>query len=171
MSSTSNTSKALDTQPATLLPENQKLLDMFQLEDIASHLLRRAHFMAEELFTDEFAAESITPRQKAALVVVAQHPGLTQNALATHLFMDRNTVADMVKRLCANGMLTRVRAQEDQRAYQLYLARAGAELLDRVLPRDAEVEKKLLERLPEEYRPLFLKCLKLLVAPESPEIR
>jgi hypothetical protein len=34
-----------------------------------------------------------------------------------------------------------------------------------VLPRDAEVERKLLERLPEEYRPLFLKCLKMMVAP------
>lgn len=167
MSSTHNTSTLPHNQPPELSPESQKLLDTFHLEDIASHLLRRAHFMAEELFTDEFAAESITPRQKAALVVVAQHPGLTQNALATHLFMDRNTVADMIKRLCANGMLTRVRAQDDQRAYQLYLAHAGADLLDRVLPRDAEVEKKLLERLPEEYRPLFLKCLKLIVAYEK----
>lgn len=163
----SSTRNASTTQPARLSPESQTLVDMFHLEDITSHLLRRAHFMAEEMFTDEFSTESITPRQKAALVVVAQHPGLTQNALAAHLFMDRNTVADMVKRLCANGMLARVRDQEDQRAYQLHLATAGAELLDRVLPRDAEVERKLLERLPEEYRPLFLKCLKLIVAPDN----
>jgi DNA-binding MarR family transcriptional regulator len=71
----------------------------------------------------------------------------------------------MVKRLCANGMLIRTSAKTDQRAYQLYLGTEGAELLDRVLPRDAEVERKLLERLPEEYRPLFLKCLKMMVAP------
>jgi DNA-binding MarR family transcriptional regulator len=153
--------------PPTLSPESQKLVEQFHLEDVASHLLRRAHFMAEELFNAEFSAEAITPRQKAALVVVFQHPGLTQNALAGHLFMDRNTVAEMVKRLCANGLLQRTSAQNDQRAYQLYLTPAGTGLLDRVLPRDFEVERKLLERLPEEYRPLFLKCLKLMVVPHN----
>lgn len=153
--------------PPALSPESQKLVDQFHLEEVASHLLRRAHFMAEELFNAEFSAEGITPRQKAALVVVFQHPGLTQNALAGHLFMDRNTVAEMVKRLCANGLLKRTSAKADQRAYQLYLTPAGADLLDRVLPRDFEVERKLLERLPEEYRPLFLKCLKLMVVPDN----
>ncbi|HGM5580441.1 TPA: MarR family winged helix-turn-helix transcriptional regulator [Pseudomonas putida] len=153
--------------PAQLSPGSQDLVDQFHLEDIPSHLLRRAHFLAEERFNAAFSAESITPRQKAALIVVSQHPGLTQNALATQLFMDRNTVAEMVKRLCASGMLTRVSAKSDQRAYQLYLGQAGADLLERVLPRDADVERKLLERLPEEYRPLFLKCLKLLVSTEQ----
>lgn len=157
------------TPPATptqLAPQIQKLVDDFHLEDIVSHLLRRAHFMAEEQFNAEFAAESITPRQKAALIVVSQHPGLTQNTLASHLCMDRNTVAEMVKRLCANGLLIRTSAKTDQRAYQLYLGSEGADLLERVLPRDADVERKLLERLPEEYRPLFIKCLKLLVTPD-----
>ena len=152
-------------QPAALSVTAQALVDQFHLEDIPSHLLRRAHFQAEERFNETFADESITPRQKAALIVVAQHPGLTQNALAAKLFMDRNTVADMVKRLCASGLLTRVSAETDQRAYQLYLGVSGAELLDRVLPRDAEVESALLARLPEEYRPLFMKCLRLLVSP------
>ena len=100
------------------------------------------------------------------MIVVAQQPGLAQNALAERLFMDRNTVADMVKRMCSNGMLTRINAKNDRRAYQLYLGSVGADLLERVLPRDSEVERKVLERLPEEYRPLFIKCLKLMVSSE-----
>jgi DNA-binding MarR family transcriptional regulator len=147
-------------------PEVRVLLDEFRLEAVGSHLLRRAHFMAEELFAREFADESLTPRQKAALVIVYQQPGLNQNALADRLFMDRNTVAEMVKRLVASGLLHRSSAQTDQRAYQLFLAPAGAELLNRVMPRDALVEARVLERLPEEYRALFLKCLRLLA--ESP---
>jgi len=162
----STTRSSSQTTPAQLSPRSQQLLDQFQLEDITSHLLRRAHFMAEEHFNAEFAVESITPRQKAALIVVAQQPGLAQNALAERLFMDRNTVADMVKRMCSNGMLTRINAKNDRRAYQLYLGSVGADLLERVLPRDSEVERKVLERLPEEYRPLFIKCLKLMVSSE-----
>ncbi len=149
-----------------LAPAVRRTLDEFRLEDIGSHLLRRAHFLAEDLFAQEFVDESLTPRQKAALVICYRQPGLNQNALADHLFMDRNTVAEMVKRLVAAGLLHRLPAKEDQRAYQLFLAPAGAELLNRVMPRDALVERRLLEKLPEEYRPLFVKCLRLLVEPE-----
>ena len=150
-------------------PEVRRILDGFRLDTVASHLLRRAHFMAEELFAREFVDESLTPRQKAALVIVYQNPGLNQNALADRLVMDRNTVAEMVKRLVATKLLLRSSAQSDQRAYQLFLAPAGAELLNRVMPRDALVEARVLERLPEEYRALFVKCLHLLA--ETPSRR
>lgn len=146
-------------------PAVRELLDGFRLEEVGSHLLRRAHFLAEELFSNEFAKESITPRQKAALVAVYQQPGLNQNSLADRLFMDRNTVAEMVRRLAANGLIRRVPAADDQRAYELFLAPDGAEMLNRVMPRDSRVEQQVLERLPQEYRALFVKCLRLIVDP------
>lgn len=152
----------------TLTPEARSLLNQFRLDTIVSHLLRRAHFFAEDTFAQTFARESITPRQKAALIVVYQNPGLNQNALAERLVMDRNTIADMVKRLVASELLIRVTSQSNQRAYQLYLAPAGAQLLNEVMPRDSEIEASLLARLPIEYRPLFLKCLKLLVDSAPP---
>jgi len=152
------------TDPVALLsPDTRQLLDDFRLEDVASHLIRRAHFLAEELFSREFAAESITPRQKAALVILLQHPGLNQNALSDKLFMDRNTVAEMVRRLVQRGLVLRSPAAEDQRAYELSISPEGAALIDRVLPRDAALEQALLARLPQEYRPLFIKCLRLIV--------
>jgi DNA-binding MarR family transcriptional regulator len=153
----------VDDARALVSPEVQKILNEFRLEDVLSHLLRRAHFRAEEIFSDEFAADAITPRQKAALVTLYQHPGLNQNALADRLFMDRNTVAEMVRRLVATGLIRRAPAKSDQRAYELFLAPSGAEMLTRVMPRDIEVERQIAERLPEEYRPLFAKCLRLLI--------
>ena len=150
-----------------LTPATRKILDDFRLENVVSHLLRRAHFAAEEMFSLEFSDESITPRQKAALIIAYQHPGLNQNALADRLFMDRNSVAEMVKRLAATGLLQRVSAKEDQRAYELYLAPAGAEMLNRIMPRDLLVERRVLERLPEEYRQLFIKCIRMMVQPPA----
>jgi len=153
------------TPPASdgLSPQARAVLDDFRLDHIASHLLRRAHFLAEDLFSAEFSGESLTPRQKAALVVIAQRPGLTQSALAEHLCMDRNTIAEMVKRLCANGLLVRSSAKEDRRAYQLNIGAKGVALLNRILPRDACVEAALLEPLPAKDRPLFLRYLRLIV--------
>lgn len=161
--------ESADARNAISAP-TRRILDHFHLPDVGSHLLRRAHFAAEELFAREFAQESITPRQKAALVILYQQPGLSQNALADRLHMDRNTVAEMVKRLAATGLIRRTPAKSDQRAYELFLAPDGAALLDRVMPRDLVVEQMVLERLPAEYRPLFLKCLRLLVgeSPDSP---
>ncbi|MEZ5652861.1 MAG: MarR family transcriptional regulator [Burkholderiaceae bacterium] len=151
-----------------LSPEVRAILDDFRLEEVVTHLLRRAHFKAEEMFAQEFAAESITPRQKAALVIIYQQPGLSQNALADRLRMDRNTVAEMIKRLVANGLILRTLAQEDHRAYQLLLAPDGARLLQQVIVRDQLVEQRVLDLLPEEYRALFFKCLRLLVDATAP---
>jgi len=145
--------------------ETRQILDSFRLSDVGSHLLRRAHFVAEDLFAQEFSDESLTPRQKAALIIIYQQPGLNQNTLADHLYMDRNTVAEMVKRLVATDLVQREKASDDRRAYRLFLAPLGAQLLDRVMPRDALVEARVLERLPEEFRLLFMKCLRMLAEP------
>jgi DNA-binding MarR family transcriptional regulator len=166
--STRTKSDAAQEDARTLISADvRKILDEFQLGDVVSHLLRRAHFRAEEIFASEFAEESLTPRQKASLVILYHSPGLNQNALADRLFMDRNTVAEMVRRLVATGLIQRAPAKEDQRAYELFLAPDGARLLDRVMPRDLEVERRIAERLPPEYRPLFIKCLRLLIDPDS----
>lgn len=149
----------------TLSEPVRAILNDFRLENVLSHLLRRAHFRAEEIFATEFAEESITPRQKATLVILYQNPGLSQNALADRLHMDRNTVAEMVKRLVSSGLIRRAAAKSDQRAYELFLAPGGVQLLNQVMPRDIEVERRIAERLPEEYRALFVKCLRLLIDP------
>jgi DNA-binding MarR family transcriptional regulator len=148
--------------PPSVTKEVQGLLRQFQLEHVPSHLLRRAHFKAEEIFAATFSQEDVTPRQKAALVVLHQKPGLNQNALAELLSMDRNTVAEMVKRMSAGGLIERRPSPGDARAYQLYVAANGIGLLNRVMPKDAAVEDQLLEKLPPEYRALFVKCLRLI---------
>ncbi|MET4580063.1 MarR family winged helix-turn-helix transcriptional regulator [Ottowia thiooxydans] len=160
------------TRPARNVPSNrspqgvtkevQSILDSFRLEDVPSHLLRRAHFKAEEIFAHTFSEEGVTPRQKATLVLLHQEPGLNQNALSARLAMDRNTVADMVRRMCSSELIERRASPVDARAYELFVAPAGVHLLNRIMPRDAAVEDRLLTCLPQEYRALFVKCLRLI---------
>ncbi len=157
---------AQDAAAAGMLSKRaRQALDRFRLEDVVSHLLRRAHFAAEEIFAREFAAEAITPRQKAALVAVYQKPGINQNELAAQLFMDRNTVAEMVSRLTARALVQRMPAANDKRAYRLYLAPEGAKLLDRVILRDARVETQIIARVPRKDRAALMRCLRILALP------
>lgn len=150
------------TATAQLSDPARRALDEFRLENVMSHLLRRAHFAAEEVFAKEFAAEDITPRQKAALIAVYQQPGINQNELSARLFMDRNTVAEMVARLVRRALLKRRPSPEDRRAFQLFLAPKGGALLDRVILRDAQVERKIEAAIPGKDRAALLRCLRLL---------
>lgn len=139
------------------------LLDNFELGNIVSHLLRRAHFSAEEQFTKRFGALGLTPRQKALLVIIYKNQGLSQNTAAELLYMDRNTVAEMVRRLDALQWLHCTPDPKDKRAKRLTLAPKGAQILDAVMAEDLVMDAELLQRLPEEYRLLFLKCLRMFV--------
>jgi DNA-binding MarR family transcriptional regulator len=146
----------------------RSILDRFRLEDVVSHLLRRAHLAAEERFSREFADEQITPRQKATLIAVYQRPGLSQNMLAEHLFMDRNTVAEMIARLVARRLLERRPSAGDRRAHELFLAPDGAAMLNRVMPRDASIERAILQSLPKADEKRFMKYLRMIVqTPQS----
>lgn len=55
------------------------------------------------------------------------------------------------------------KAKEDARAYHITISQKGIDLLVEVLPRDREVEEKVIAPLPAELRPLFIKCLKIMV--------
>lgn len=137
------------------------------MRDVVSHLLRRAHFRAEEIFSREFAEEGLTPRQKALLITAYQNPGANQNELAEKIAIDRNSFAEMVNRMVANGLIKRERARNDGRAYELFITTKGVQLLNVIMPRDRQVESAVIEPLPAELRPLFVKCLKILVGLEK----
>lgn len=147
-------------------PGEHPRLDAFVLTDIVSHLLRRAHFRAEAIFAEEFGETGLTPRQKALLVSVYQHPGQNQNMLAERIAIDRNSFAEMVNRMVARGLVRRERSEADGRAYELHITTAGLALIEEVMTRDAEVEARIIEPIPEELRPVFLKCLKTMVGLE-----
>jgi DNA-binding MarR family transcriptional regulator len=148
---------------ATFAEPGRPLLDDFVLTDVVSHLLRRAHFRAEDLFAQEFGREGLTPRQKALLITAYQNPGANQNELADKIAIDRNSFAEMLNRMLSNGYVRRQRARDDARAYEITITPKGIQLLLGVLPRDLEVERKVIEPLPPELRPIFVKCLRIMV--------
>ena len=143
------------------------LADHFVLADVVSHLLRRAHFRAENLFDAELGGRDLTPRQKALLVTAHQHPGETQSQLADRVALDRASFAEMLRRMTGRGLLRRVAANDDKRAYAIFITAKGEALLKAVLPIDRIVEERVIAPLPPEYRALFIKCLKLMVGVEA----
>lgn len=101
----------------------------FQLLNHLPHLLRRAHFDFEALFTRAYGAD-VTSRQLALLVAVARRPGASQSQVAQDIGLDLNTCSDIVVRSVAKGMLRRERSPDDARTFRLQLTQSGQKILD-----------------------------------------
>lgn len=142
--------------------EIDEILLNFDLNKVPSHLLRRAHFKAEEIFAHTFQDKEITPRQKAALILIYQAPGISQKDLSKKLAMDRNTVAEMVRRMVERKLITRRQSAEDARAYELFICNIGVELLEYIMPMDTQLENRVMAKIPKEHQAIFMECLRLI---------
>jgi DNA-binding MarR family transcriptional regulator len=156
------------TRPATTTEQQgeDQLLEHFDLTSSVSHLLRRAHVRAEDLFDEVMRPPGLTSRQTALLVAAFQNPGATIAELAEAIDVDRNTAAEMISRLIKRGLLSKRRSDTDARAWSVLISPAAVEILRDVLPRNEELMRRILEPLPEEYRPLFVKSLRLMAGLE-----
>jgi DNA-binding MarR family transcriptional regulator len=130
-------------------------------------LLRRAHARAESLFLDIMCVDDLTPRQITILTISSQNPGATMSQLGELAATDPNTASTLVRRLLQKGLLRRRRSPSDGRAFLIEITAAGEEVLSRVLPHNAELIDAILAPLPVEYRPLFVKSLRLMIGIET----
>ncbi len=135
------------------------MLHGFDLSANVSHLLRRAHFRAEEIYSSQVGRNGLTPRQKALLVMSYRFPGSNQSELAKKIAIDRNSFTEMLARLVKSGFLSRRKAAEDGRANQIFITRRGISALKRVMPVDWIVEDAVVAPLPLHLRPAFIKAL------------
>jgi DNA-binding MarR family transcriptional regulator len=122
-------------------------------------LLHRAQQAADEAFSAAFADTGLTPRQLAVLVIVGEREGTNQVGLVDATGIDRSTTADLVRRLMRKGLIARRRARHDARSNVLRLTDEGKAMLVTLRTRAAEVDRMLLEALPEASRNHFVDAL------------
>jgi len=134
----------------------------FALQDAPGHLLRRCHQRSEELFTAAVGSDGPTRQQIALLVTACQHPEASQAELVSLTGIDKNTLAEMIGRLTRRGLLERRRGAHDARTNAISATPAAVRLLEEVMPEVRRVQDRILEPLPDELRPLFLRCLRII---------
>lgn len=124
-----------------------------------SHLLHRALQHALDIYAETAGAGAPTQRQFAVLAAVAENEGLTQTALVQATGIDRSTLAELVARMMARGLLARERSASDARANTVRLTQAGRAALDDAAPKVAEADARILALLPERDRQRLLSVL------------
>jgi DNA-binding MarR family transcriptional regulator len=128
-----------------------------------THLLHRAEQCAADIFARIAPAGLLTPRQYAILTAIQANEGISQTGLVEKTGIDRSTLADIVRRMLDKGLVQRERTTEDARAYAVRLTRKGADILKKMRPYAEEVDRQILQSVPEEYRNAFFTMLNGLV--------
>jgi len=134
-----------------------------QIDDQPGHYIRRLHQISVAIFLQETEAHGVTPVQYAALQTVNNEPGIDQRTLAGAIGLDTSTVAGVVDRLEARGLLLRNASTEDRRVRQLTLTDEGRQLLRETIPSMLRAQQLILQPLPKAEQAEFMRMLRLLV--------
>jgi DNA-binding MarR family transcriptional regulator len=143
---------------------------VFNLGEKPGFLFRRLETRATLLYQRHTGQSEITPRQFGVLLMLHQNGRMTQVELANAVFIDKSTLGEMLQRMVERGLVRRRVPKEDRRTAELWLSDAGRRVALSFVPHAEAAQQELLAPLPVEYRPLFLKCLKLLADAADEEI-
>jgi DNA-binding MarR family transcriptional regulator len=136
----------------------------------ATHLLHRALQLALDFHAEAAGPATITQRQFTVLAAAGAADGRTQNDLVRATGIDRSTLADLVARMLAKGLLERERSATDARANTVRLSPAGRAALAAGVTPAAAADARLLGLLSPKKRETFLKTLAALAAAaDAPE--
>ena len=134
------------------------------LNSLPGHDIRRLHQIAVALFMAETEPFGVTPVQFAALQAVQNAPGTDQRTLARTIGFDTSTIAGVIDRLEARGLMLRSASAQDRRVRLLTLTPAGEQLLVDVLPSMRRAQERILAPLPAQERGEFMRMLAVLIA-------
>jgi len=122
------------------------------------HLLRRAVQVMNQLW-DEEVSHTITSPQFAALNALYSEPNLDQRTLGQRISLDRSTMAEVVSRLSARGLIRTERDTRDGRRKTITLTSKGLQSVQQLIPRTHAMTDRLVAALDPKQRGDLLRLL------------
>jgi MarR family transcriptional regulator, lower aerobic nicotinate degradation pathway regulator len=126
-------------------------------------LIRRLHQLHCSLFIEETRHFDITPVQYSLMTALDVRGELEQNNLALEIGLERTSVAEVVPRLQARGLIERRRSADDGRVKLIKLTRKGKTLVRKMATAVERAHDRTIDKLEETDRDWFLLQLITLV--------
>ncbi|MCC3767974.1 MarR family winged helix-turn-helix transcriptional regulator [Streptomyces sp. UNOC14_S4] len=123
------------------------------------HLARRLQ-QAHTLLWTTIVSEEVTSPQFAVLNALTGEDGLDQRTVGERVGLDRSTIAEVVRRLVARGLVDKERDTKDSRRSVLRVTEEGARVHHKLSLRTARMNQVLLAPLDPQERSAFLELLK-----------
>lgn len=129
-----------------------------RLSTTPGHLIRRAQQVHTAIWARRLDGE-LTGPQYAVLVSLAQEPGIDQTRLAELASLDKNSTADIVRRLVRQGWVTRSADEGDRRRRILQLSAPAKVAMRHITPVARLVQEDLLDPVPAGQRAAVVEML------------
>ena len=129
-------------------------------------LLRRAWYSLNQAFRRRIVHLRITPDQFTVLrtLVEGDPQGMTQSDLTAAMSSDPNTVASLVRRMEAAGLIVRTPHEQDRRAHRIQFLEAGQARFNAARAIAIDLQTEVLSGLPAAQRERFLRNLTTVAA-------
>ncbi len=101
---------------------------MLQLDNQLCFALYSTSLAMTKLYKPLLENLGLTYPQYLAMLVLWERDGLTVSELGDKLYLDSGTLTPLLKRLEAAGLISRIRAAEDERRVHLTLTAVGRKL-------------------------------------------
>ncbi|MGV3772331.1 MAG: MarR family winged helix-turn-helix transcriptional regulator [Verrucomicrobiales bacterium] len=126
-------------------------------------LLRRAWYGLNQAFRRRISHTKVTPDQFTVMRTLKEGDpkGMTQNEIAEVMSSDPNTIASLIERMEANGLVDRQEHESDRRAHRILLRQQGAAIYSTIRDIAISLQTEALASLPEDQRGQFLRNLEL----------
>ena len=95
-------------------------------------------------FDQRVTSIGVTRSQWTLIAVIARRPGATQREIAEVLEMSEASAGRLIDRLCADGLLTRKRKDDDRRAHCVFLTDEAKPILEAISVIGKEHEDSIL---------------------------
>ncbi|MGB1253049.1 MAG: MarR family winged helix-turn-helix transcriptional regulator [Candidatus Promineifilaceae bacterium] len=131
------------------------------LPDLVGFNLRRAYFIATQIFTEK--VENITAIQFAILELVSGNQFLSQKEIAFNIGTAPSVIVRPIRDLEAKGLVQRARSEQDRRNHHITLTDTGREFMQTCRGSIANVENKLLANLDADERTEMIRLLNKII--------
>ncbi len=127
----------------------QKTYEQLKLDNQLCFPLYAAARRVMNLYTPYLAPLGLTYTQYIVMLVLWEEDGIRVGRLCERLHLDTGTVTPLLKKLEAQGLVTRSRSAGDERVMIIALTQAGQELKERAVNVPAQVGR-CIAMTPEE---------------------
>lgn len=142
----------------------------FNLYARPGFLIRRLHQIHLHLFNEETREYNISPVQYSLLTVLDEHGEVDQNTLALKLGLERTSVAEVIPRLVARGLLSRRQNETDKRFKLVKLTEQGKSLLDEMRDAVERAHDRTINPVSPEQQQLLMEIMTKLVEANNDRI-
>lgn len=123
--------------------------------------IRRLHQISVSIFLSSAKEFGLTPVQYASLQAVSRNPGINQSDLGKLIALDRQTISNVVQRLCAKNLFER--REKNGRTSALFITGPARALLEVMQNRLSDVDEKIVGPLTKSERAILMALIIKLV--------